>query len=81
LQSSFNLKRSHGGRATKEKGNKAEKLGAWSSGDQLMVQMWAAMARQLVLFLCREWSGRVRSNKVLRGLATKLQPHLIALAK
>jgi len=37
------------------------------------------MAGRLALFLCREWSGRFRSSKVGRGLATKLHPHLIAL--
>jgi len=46
-----------------------------------MVWRRAMMAGRLVLFLCRQWSGRFGSSKVGRGLATKLHPHLIALAK
>jgi len=48
--------------------------------DGLMVWQRAVMAGQLVLFLCRQLSGRFGSRKVGRGLATKLHPHLIALA-
>jgi len=44
-----------------------------------MVWRWAVVAGRLVLFLFREWSGRFRSRKAGRGLATKLHPHLIAL--
>jgi len=38
------------------------------------------MAGRLVLVLCRQWSGSFGSSKFGRGLATKLHPHLIALA-
>jgi len=38
------------------------------------------MTKWLVL-LCRQSSGRVGSSKVGRGLATKLHPHLIGLAR
>jgi len=41
----------------------------------------AAMAGRLVVFLCRESSGRFGSSKLGRGLATKLHPHLIELGK
>jgi len=44
-----------------------------------MVWWWAVMAGQLVLFLCRQWSGSFGSRNVGRGLATKLHPHLIGV--
>jgi len=44
-----------------------------------MVWRPAVMAGRLVLFLCRESSGRFGSRKAGRGLATKLRPHLIGL--
>jgi len=45
----------------------------------LMLWRQAVMAGWLVLFFCRQWRGRFRSRKAGRGLAMKLQPHLIGL--